>query len=413
MPNYQRIFFEPLALPAAAQRYEISRRVSDQLTDRYVLQTEEHSFDVDEFAKAGKCGVWVLDDIPNVVDAHWEIAAASVSLQARHALLEVLWNGHRLQILQMELQPECFIDRQYVIAESESIAVGFFAAVCAWNTEIKDEVLVFRNAIWQKDKKLHQEIAAASLDNLVLAGSLREELLQNFEGFFESEATYARYGVAWKRGILMLGPPGNGKTHAIKGLIARCGKPCLYVRTIQSVRVTPQECVERVFARARALAPCVLVLEDLDSLIDRKSLSVFLNEMDGFAANHGVLTVATTNHPEKLDVALLERPSRFDRKVTFGLPTAETRRQYLTLLTSAFEPSLRLSPAEIARIVRLTSGFSYAYLKELCLTSMMAWMRNATPGSMARIMTQQVAMLRSQMKTTATAPPPKKEEDDD
>jgi transitional endoplasmic reticulum ATPase len=72
--------------------------------------------------------------------------------------------------------------------------------------------------------------------------------------------------------------------------------------------------IKDIFARARAEAPCLLVLEDLDSLITDMNRSFFLNEVDGIEGNDGLLLIGTTNHFDRLDPALSSRPSRFDRK---------------------------------------------------------------------------------------------------
>lgn len=69
-----------------------------------------------------------------------------------------------------------------------------------------------------------------------------------------------------------------------------------------------------VFSKARQTAPCVLILEDLDSLINDQNRSFFLNEMDGLQGNDGLLVIGTTNHFDRLDPGLSTRPSRFDRK---------------------------------------------------------------------------------------------------
>jgi transitional endoplasmic reticulum ATPase len=69
-----------------------------------------------------------------------------------------------------------------------------------------------------------------------------------------------------------------------------------------------------VFAKARQMSPCVLILEDLDSLITDQNRSFFLNQLDGIEGNDGLLVIGTTNHFEKLDLGLSKRPSRFDRK---------------------------------------------------------------------------------------------------
>ena len=70
-----------------------------------------------------------------------------------------------------------------------------------------------------------------------------------------------------------------------------------------------------VFEKARAEAPCVLILEDLDSLINDNNRSFFLNQLDGLENNDGLLVIGSTNHYERLDPAITKRPSRFDRKL--------------------------------------------------------------------------------------------------
>jgi SpoVK/Ycf46/Vps4 family AAA+-type ATPase len=151
--------------------------------------------------------------------------------------------------------------------------------------------------------------------------------------------------------------------------------------------------------RARKTTPCVVVFEDLDTLIDKRNRSFFLNEMDGFATNTGILVLATTNYPEKLDSAILDRPSRFDRKYYFELPAAKERRAYIEMWNGSLEIDLRLSEKVIAQIVEQTDGFSYAYMKELFLSSMMEWINKAEAGKMDGVMLGRSAVLRSQMKT--------------
>jgi len=70
-----------------------------------------------------------------------------------------------------------------------------------------------------------------------------------------------------------------------------------------------------VFDKARQLSPCVMILEDLDSLINDKNRAFFLNQLDGIVGNDGLLVVGTTNHFNRLDPGLSTRPSRFDRKL--------------------------------------------------------------------------------------------------
>jgi AAA+ superfamily predicted ATPase len=223
--------------------------------------------------------------------------------------------------------------------------------------------------------------------------------------FFAARAMYERYEVPWKRGLLFVGPPGNGKTHAVKGLINALALPCLYVKTFRMSARPDEYGVREVFVRARTAAPCILVLEDLDALVTPGNRSFFLNEMDGFAGNAGILTVATTNHPEQLDPAIRDRPSRFDRTYRFDLPAVAERQAYMAQWNASLQPALRVSAPAAARIAERTEGFSFAYLKELFLSAMMRWMVTPQPGAMDQVLEEQVDVLRAQM-ASAAAPSP-------
>ena len=88
----------------------------------------------------------------------------------------------------------------------------------------------------------------------------------------------------------------------------------LYVKSFRSWK-GEEGAMTDVFEKARQLSPCVIILEDLDSLINPNNRSFFLNQLDGITPNDGVLIIATTNYLERLDPALSKRPSRFDRKL--------------------------------------------------------------------------------------------------
>ncbi len=147
------------------------------------------------------------------------------------------------------------------------------------------------------------------------------------------------------------------------------------------------------------------MLEDLDSLVTDDNRSVFLNELDGFVNNSGIVTLATTNHPERLDPAIVDRPSRFDRKYHFGLPAQSERESYLKWWNATLENELKLTVDGITRVAQLTDGFSFAYLKELIMSSITAWMSAVNIGGMDAIMVDHVALLRAQMSTAIEAAP--------
>lgn len=408
--SYTHLISQSLSLPDDAAVYELSHRLTDEFSDSFILETSDYDFDLGSYAEAGRCSMYPIDGTHSQLEATWLGTPPETVVKPRNGFFEIFWRGKRLRCLSITIG-DCDTHRYYLIADDPELVRNFFAAVCDWSAEVNDEILVFRGGSWRKDKALREQIERATFDSLILPGALRDELIADFEGFFEAKDVYRQLGVAWKRGILLLGPPGNGKTHCIKALVNRLKRPCLYVRTFKSARATMYQSIEAVFAKARQIAPCILVLEDLDSLVDDETRSCLLNEMDGFAENEGILTVATTNHPKKLDPALLERPSRFDRKITFALPAREERGRFLTQANAKRLPAAQVSEADLDLLADITGGFSFAYLQELGLSGLMAWMRDPVPGTIGQVMAGQVDTLRRQMRTEK--PPTRSRDEED
>jgi ATP-dependent Zn protease len=163
------------------------------------------------------------------------------------------------------------------------------------------------------------------------------------------------------------------------------------------------EAIHAVFSQARRSAPCVLVLEDVDTLAKPGMRSALLNELDGFAANTGIVTLATTNHPEKLVAALLQRPRRFDRTYRFALPALAEREAYLRRWSGSLRPDMRLSEEAIAWLAGQTDGFSFAYLKELAVSATMRWVESCDAGALAACLQEQLAILQEQLRAKPAA----------
>ena len=286
---------------------------------------------------------------------------------------------------------------RWIIAETAELADAFFGAVGAFNSAVEETILVFQDGYWQKNRALFVAIKQATLDNLVLGGTLKDDLVRDLTVFFEARPIYERAGTPWKRGIVLIGPPGNGKTHAIKALVNALDRPCLYVKSFSSQHADDHHNIRSVFAQARETAPCILVLEDLDSLVTDHNRSFFLNELDGFAANTGVVTLASTNYPERLDAAILARPSRFDRKYHFGLPAASERLEYLRHWAARLDDAMRPGAPTVDRLAAETDGFSFAYLQELLVASTVSWAERQEVGTMDTLMLAGLAGLRAQM----------------
>ena len=380
--------------------YHVGRELMELHPGKTILEGRHRYFDLDDFVRAEKCSVIEEKSVFHHVKTEWEGVGKKLKDHVQNSWLNVLWKGQLLDVILITWYEDCCRRRHHwIIADERQVAEEFFQAVCEWGCEVRGEILVFHDGYFQKDKQLFESIKSATFDNLVLPGSLKQQVQDDFQQFLESREVYERYKIPWKRGAIFIGPPGNGKTHTLKALINQLDKPCLYVRSFKSDDETEQENISEVFERARMTTPSIVVLEDLDSMIDNKNRSFFLNELDGFQSNTGVIVLATTNHPQKLDTSILDRPSRFDRKYYFQLPAEAERLAYIAKWNEDLQPELRVSDGVAQKVVSETEGFSFAYLKELFVAAMVQWMSSGGNGSMDDVIIAQTELLRAQMKS--------------
>ncbi len=390
---------EALCYPSDYVAYYVSHELAELYSEKAVIESDTDCFDLEDYVRGGHCFIVQDLSVYNQIKTEWQGPRRKLRRQAENAWYNVSWQGHFLDVVLLTWMDDgCKTRHTWIVADAEDVAENFLKAVCEWSTEVRGEVLVFEDGYWGKNKELFKAIKGATFDNLILRGSLKQEIQDDFVRFFKAEETYARYGIPWKRGVLLIGAPGLGKTHTVKALINLLGQPCLYVKSFKSYYGTEHDNIARVFRQARRTKPCLLVLEDLDSLIDDRNRSFFLNELDGFAVNTGVLVLATTNHPERLDTAILDRPSRFDRKYYFELPGATERAAYINAWNAALQAELQLAERSVRKIVEQTEEFSFAYLKELFLSSMMQWMSAPESQTMASVVLSRTRVLREQMK---------------
>jgi SpoVK/Ycf46/Vps4 family AAA+-type ATPase len=198
-------------------------------------------------------------------------------------------------------------------------------------------------------------------DLLVLPDSASEEIVNNIEQFWGRESVFRKLGFLWKRGVLLYGPAGSGKTSTlqlvIKNVIDRDGIAVF----VKDPRITAQGL--EMLRRIEPVRPVIVLIEDIDALQQMHGEADLLAMLDGDLQIDNVVFIATTNYPEKLDKRLVNRPSRFDIVRKIGMPTAEARAVYLN------ERNDRITDTdELLEWVDATDGFSIAHLKELIVS---------------------------------------------
>ena len=217
---------------------------------------------------------------------------------------------------------------------------------------------------------------------------MRRRIDAEVVNFFSPEvaALYARLKIPYRRGVLMYGPPGNGKTSMIRAIGAALPDvPMLVLRPCSRFNA---DTLHIVLKRWTTLAPAALIIEDLDWLLKQVNISSFLNALDGIDSTQefsddagepvhtwqfgplakakntkpegdGLLLLATTNHPEQLDPAINNRPGRFDVVIEVPPPDRALRRAFF---------ARRLADVEDAVLDQLadnTDGLSFAHLQEV------------------------------------------------
>ncbi|MFP4332860.1 MAG: AAA family ATPase [Campylobacterales bacterium] len=199
-----------------------------------------------------------------------------------------------------------------------------------------------------------------------------KEELEEIIDFLKESNKYKDYGIRLPKGVLLIGPPGVGKTLVARAVAGEAGVPFFYQSGSTFVHlyvgVGPKR-VKDLFARAKAFAPSIVFIDEIDAVgkarggfrnDEREStLNQLLTEMDGFEDSSGVIVIGATNKIDMLDEALL-RSGRFDRRVFIGLPTLEDR-------IEIFKTHLANKPHQVdfKELGRLSVGFSAAGIASL------------------------------------------------
>lgn len=201
--------------------------------------------------------------------------------------------------------------------------------------------------------------SSITVDNLLrLPDPVCDMLLNEFCTFWDRMQGFSARGLTAKRGILLYGPPGSGKTSAVqlmchhmienmRGIVLFVTHPGMTAQSLQ------------LFRALEPVRPAILVYEDLDAMVQRYSEMEILALLDGELQVGNVVNVATTNYPEDLDRRFTDRPGRFDRIALVDMPSAEARAAYFAAKAPEVPEPRR------AQWVIASGGWSIAHLREL------------------------------------------------
>lgn len=200
-----------------------------------------------------------------------------------------------------------------------------------------------------------------NIDHLLkLPDSATEILLEEFSKFWTLKSAFDKRGFTFKRGMLMWGPPGSGKTSAVWQMTQRLIKDH---KGIVVFIEDPQIAIwcMTVLRRIEPKRPLITVMEDIDTIIQRHGEHHLLALLDGEFQLDNVVHLGTTNYPDMIPRRFIDRPSRFDTVMKVGMPSTAAREAYFR----AKEPELDADTLE--RWVAETAGYSVAHLREVCI----------------------------------------------
>ncbi|KAJ2878902.1 hypothetical protein H4R27_005592 [Coemansia aciculifera] len=365
-----------IGVPTAPRREQIVKAVLDELLAELTHSDSVHQEEIDTLCRrvAAATPGYVARDIVRLCrQALLRMVRSSDQLQSADSVSDLAGSMTHLSLAEQD-------------TVSRSMAATMTATVPVWQWLSKTLQIV------RPSQQLEFESARPTKRWADIGGYEAIKLqLQRFVQLATSE-TPSRLGITPPSGILLHGPSGCGKTALTLAMIGESACNVIFIRGSElfSKYLGETEArLRRLFHTARAAAPCIVFMDEIDSIAAKREwssvesggpslrvLSTLLNEMDGVHETSGVVTVGCTNQVCKIDDAIL-RPGRFDQLVEVHLPTAADRTGILQVLSSKSQVADDVS---ISDLVKQTDGISGAGLEQLFREAGMSAMRTSRPA---------------------------------
>lgn len=264
-------------------------------------------------------------------------------------------------------------------SEKEEKEKDFIEGFCRWEEQKDGEVFfpinkpktvdsippgyysiqISRNrGFYLQKKKIHtDELIDLSSDEI-------KEVVDDVKSFWDLKSQYDRYNFIHKRGVLLYGPPGSGKSCIInlliKDLVENRNGVLFSIEDPDTLKKY-SDFISTIFRKIEPSRPVIAIIEDIDDLVsDRGYEKMVLNLLDGINQIENVAYIATTNYPEKLAKRVANRPGRFDKRIKVGYPKASVRKRF-------FESKFigdDVKQFDLKKMVEVTNMFTLAHCKE-------------------------------------------------
>ena len=261
---------------------------------------------------------------------------------------------------------------------------AFFKLDKKQTTAFNEELIKSRANVSNEDLNSNIQAVTSNVTFKDVAGitEIKEEL-EEVVDFLNNPKKYLEYGVKLPKGVLLVGPPGVGKTLIARAVAGEADVPFFYQSGASFVQIyvgMGAKKVRELFAKAKQSAPAIIFIDEIDAVGKARSgksnderestLNELLTQMDGFDGDSGVIVIAATNKIEVLDDALL-RAGRFDRRVHVGLPNINDRKKILELYLNNKNHEINID-----KLVNETAGFSSAALATLINEALLNMIKN-------------------------------------